>query len=66
MPACELCRREVEEITTHHLRPRTRQKQKKSKKECMRGGAKSRPVALCRPCHNQIHMLPNKEVEYYF
>jgi hypothetical protein len=66
MPACELCQREVDEITTHHLIPRTRHKHKKSKKGFMRDGAKSRPVALCRPCHNQVHMLPNKEVKYYF
>jgi len=66
MPACELCHRETGEITPHYLIPRTQHKHKKSKKDFLRDGVKGRPVALCRPCHKQVHMLTNKEVEYYF
>ena len=66
MSACELCHCEVEEITTHYLIPRTRHKNKKNNKGVTRDGVKSRPVALCRPCHKRVHMLPHKEVEQYF
>ena len=66
MPACELCHREVDEITTHYLIPRTRHKNKKSKKGFTRDGVKSRPVDLCRPCHKWVHKLTDKEVEQYF
>ena len=66
MPACELCRREVSEITTHHLVPHTRQKHRKNQKDCTRDGSKGRPIDLCRACHKRVHMLPNKEAQQYF
>jgi len=66
MPACELCRREVSEVTTHYLIPHTRHKSKKNKKEFTRDRVKGRPVDLCRPCHKRVHMLTNKEAEQYF
>jgi hypothetical protein len=66
MPACELCHRERSEITTHYLMPRARQKHKTSKRDLTRDGGAGRPVALCRPCHQRVHMLTNKEVAYYF
>ncbi len=62
--ACELCGRQVEEVTKHHLIPRTRHKNKKNKKDFTRGDVKGRLVYLCRPCHKQIHtVLTNKELE---
>jgi len=43
MPQCELCKREVERTSRHHLTP----KQK---------GGKHRPTAnLCQPCHKTLH-----------
>jgi hypothetical protein len=66
MPTCELCHREMGDITPHYLMPRTRHKKKKSKHAVTRDGGKGRPVALCRPCHKRVHMLLNKEVEQYF
>lgn len=62
--ACELCRRAVDEVTKHHLIPRTRHKNKKNKKDFSRDDVRGRLVYLCRPCHKQIHtVLTNKELE---
>ena len=66
MLVCEFCRREVREVTTHHLMPRTRHKMKKNKRHALHDGVKSRPVDLCRPCHKRVHMLTDKEAEQYF
>lgn len=43
MPTCELCERDVENLTHHHLTPREH------------GGEEV--VDLCQPCHAQIHAL---------
>ncbi len=44
---CELCQREVNRLTVHHLIPRQAVKRKK---------ADSGPtVQICFPCHRQIH-----------
>ena len=64
MPVCEVCRREVDEITTHHLVLRKRRKSKQNKNEMTR--VKGRPVSLCRPCHQQTHMLTEQEAAPYF
>ncbi len=46
---CELCEREVERLTVHHLIPRQKVKQKK---------ADPGPTAnICSACHRQIHNL---------
>ncbi len=67
MPGCELCRREVSEVTRHHLIPRTRHKNKKNKKDFTRDEVRGRLVDLCRPCHKQIHTtLTNKELERHY
>ena len=53
---CELCLREVDETTEHHLIPRTRHKNKKNKRDFDREDVKE-TVSLCQPCHSQIHNL---------
>ena len=46
---CELCGREMECLTVHHLVPRQAVKRKK---------AAAGPTAnICSPCHHQIHTL---------
>jgi len=46
---CELCGREMERLTVHHLVPRQAVKRKK---------AAAGPTAnICSPCHSQIHTL---------
>ena len=48
---CELCRREVDWVTQHHLVPRARKKR----------GAKGKndriTVRLCKSCHDYIHSV---------
>ena len=51
MPYCQLCEREVEKTTKHHLTPKQH-------------GGKYGPTAdLCRACHNTLHnTFSNKEL----
>ncbi len=44
-PHCQLCLREVERYTSHHLVPRSR------------GGRFGPTVRLCSTCHRQLHAL---------
>jgi len=50
---CQLCNRETDDVTHHHLIPksRSRGKEKYSFEE------KHTKVALCRDCHAQIHAI---------
>jgi hypothetical protein len=67
MPACELCGREVSEVTKHHLIPRARHKNKKNKKDFTRDEVRGRLIDLCGPCHKQVHtVLTNKELERHY
>ena len=52
MKTCELCKRDVDQYTRHHLIPKSRSK-------------KSRElVVLCKACHGMIHRIfNNKELE---
>jgi 5-methylcytosine-specific restriction endonuclease McrA len=59
---CALCGRE-EQLTRHHLVPRTRHHNKRNKREFSRAEVME-TVGLCRPCHRQIHALfTEKELE---
>jgi 5-methylcytosine-specific restriction endonuclease McrA len=61
---CELCGRTVEEVTKHHLIPRTRHANKKNKREFDRTEIHTRLALLCRPCHKQVHaVLTEKQLE---
>ncbi len=46
---CELCEREVEQLTVHHLIP----KQKTKRKKIDPGPT----INICSSCHKQIHSL---------
>lgn len=60
--ACDLCGRD-EELTRHHLIPRTRHRNKRTKREFEREEVRA-TVGLCRPCHAQLHKLfTEKELE---
>ncbi|MFY9221104.1 MAG: hypothetical protein WAQ98_00455 [Blastocatellia bacterium] len=62
---CDLCKRDVPNLTRHHLIPRTRHKNKKNKKIFDRKEVRERLVLLCRPCHRNIHAhLTEKQLEY--
>ncbi|MBA3881513.1 MAG: HNH endonuclease [Chthoniobacterales bacterium] len=59
---CAICGRE-ETLTRHHLIPRTRHHNKRNKREFARDFVKQ-IVAICPPCHSQIHaLLSEKELE---
>ena len=55
---CELCEREVANLTLHHLVPRSRGKKRGRKVQGL-------PTAwLCPACHRQLHVLfSNHELE---
>ncbi|GAB4240926.1 MAG: hypothetical protein Kow0049_29150 [Stanieria sp.] len=46
---CQLCEREMERLTVHHLIPRQHTKRKKL--------ASSPTIDICSACHKQIHVL---------
>lgn len=54
MKNCQLCEREVEDTTRHHLIPRTLHSNKWFKKRFAREDLHE-TVDLCRDCHRQIH-----------
>lgn len=48
---CELCRREVQSLSRHHLVPREE------------GGRYGATAELCQPCHSTIHLsISNQEL----
>lgn len=48
---CELCRREVQHLSRHHLVPREE------------GGRYGATADLCQPCHSTIHLtISNQEL----
>lgn len=55
---CELCGREVERLTRHHLIPRSRHRKilgsKKRRRRFDRDDL-NRTVLLCGPCHRKVH-----------
>ena len=64
---CELCSRQVRELTRHHLIPQTRHSNRRNKRDFERSDVKHRIALLCRPCHAHIHAtLPNKQLEREF
>jgi len=57
----------VEELTEHHLIPRTRHKNKRNKKVFTRQEVKLRKIRVCQPCHSKIHsVFSEKELEREF
>ncbi|AYA38853.1 HNH endonuclease [Hymenobacter oligotrophus] len=50
-PTCQLCERQVQHVSRHHLVPREE------------GGRYGPTVDLCQPCHSTVHLLlTNKEL----
>lgn len=60
---CELCGRDINALTKHHLIPRMRHRSKRSRKRFSREEMRARILWVCRPCHKQIHaVLSEKEL----
>lgn len=61
MDTCELCGRENQSLSGHHLVPKARHN-KKVKRDL--GKNRNVLVMICMPCHRQLHSLfTNKELE---
>jgi hypothetical protein len=61
---CELCGRRVAARERHHLIPRTRHRNKRSRKRFTRQEVRERMVMLCGPCHRTLHAtFTAKELE---
>lgn len=54
---CELCGRQVSELTRHHLVPRTLHHNRRVRRDRGRAGLKAAMAWLCRPCHGYVHAL---------
>lgn len=55
--ACELCARMVDELTRHHLIPKTRHRTKRMRRDHKVEDMRSDTLWLCHPCHKQIHAI---------
>ena len=53
-PRCALCDRAGTTLTRHHLVPRARHRQKRTRKMHDRD-ARHETVDICRPCHSNLH-----------
>jgi len=51
---CELCKREVEILTRHHLIPKSK------------GGKNFGTISVCLMCKDQIHIIPNKDLTIHY
>lgn len=52
---CELCEREVQELSRHHLVPREE------------GGRYGATAELCQPCHSTLHLtFSNRELAVHY
>jgi len=64
---CELCGRQIGELTKHHLIPRTRHRNKRLRKRFSLEEMKARVAWLCDPCHKTVHaVFTEKELEAEF
>lgn len=62
-PVCALCGR-PERLTRHHLIPRTRHRNRRTRRRYRLEELQSAVILLCRPCHSHIHrVLSEKELE---
>ncbi len=66
MGICECCKRELR-LTRRHLIPRTYHKNKKIRKLYTLDFLQKNIIMVCRPCHDQIHILfTKKELVYQY
>lgn len=53
--ACELCQRQGEALTKHHLIPKTHHNKPKIRKRFTRQQRLTQILWVCRPCHDHLH-----------
>ncbi|SEO91721.1 hypothetical protein [Aquisalimonas asiatica] len=62
-PVCALCGR-PERLTRHHLIPRARHRNRRTRRQFSLAELQTRVIPVCRPCHNHIHRtLTEKDLE---
>ena len=60
---CVLCHRAGGHLTRHHLIPRTRHRNKRTRRKSTRE-EREKTVLFCSACHKQVHaLLSEKELE---
>lgn len=65
--ACELCGRPSSELTRHHLIPRTRHSNRRTRRQFDRNELSHRILWVCRPCHSHIHAsITEKDLERHY
>ncbi|MGD8430381.1 MAG: hypothetical protein PVH31_08225 [Ectothiorhodospiraceae bacterium] len=52
---CELCGRSASGLTRHHLIPRSRHRNRATRRRFGREALRNRILWVCRPCHSHIH-----------
>jgi 5-methylcytosine-specific restriction endonuclease McrA len=52
---CALCGRDGLPLTRHHLIPRMRHRNKRTRRTFERGELTGRILWVCQPCHNHVH-----------
>lgn len=64
---CELCGRCGCPLTRHHLIPRTRHRNRRTRRDFDRRDMTHRLLWVCRACHNHMHdVLTEKELERHY
>lgn len=58
---CEICGREVTDLTQHHLIPRRLHRKKRFRRDFSRQELEERVCWVCRPCHNMIHHVRGEQ-----
>lgn len=67
MQECTLCKREIGELTFHHLIPRKMHDKKYIKKMHPQLDFKSHGIYVCKPCHQSIHLyISHRELASYY
>ncbi|WP_290652332.1 hypothetical protein [Aquisalimonas sp.] len=62
-PVCALCGR-PERLTRHHLIPRTRHRNRRTRQNYSLAELQTRIILVCRPCHYHIHrVFTEKQLE---
>ncbi len=54
---CELCDRTVDELTRHHLMPRTTHRTKRLRRDHKIEVMYANTLWLCHACHGQVHAI---------
>lgn len=64
---CELCARTGIVLTRHHLIPKMRHRNRRTRRDFSHNDRVARILMVCRPCHNHIHdVFTEKELAHHY